>query len=420
MENRESGVSLSEIFKVIVKKIWLVILVAALFLAAAVFAVHFWYNRTTQTYSISYTIEFPGLENNEYPDGTPFRYNSVVSPSVLQSIVGSNDALSGIDVEKMVREDDIDLVLTSGANSAENSFTLTVGVGYFKNGSQAAAFMRAVAEYPVERAKSISQGIAADGYLSVFDNANAFQTKIDALSDQREYVLSRYDDMIAALSVEYTFNGRTLADYRAEAALVFDESAEEYLDALLATGHYVLDYEQYAESAQPRIDTIQKSIAENELRIAALVEQRDSATDSSYLESYNSRIAELTEENVDLRLQIEDIQASLDWINSDSRDADIADFTSRLNACRNLLASVTSTYKAVYSNYFDSISGVVYTTNKLTAQGGINVFAAAVAGAVVGAILAGIGICIKDLPSYMRQRRENASSENDQDVSAEQ
>ena len=178
--------------------------------------------------------------------------------------------------------------------------------------------------------------------------------------------------------------------------------------------------EQYAESAQPRMDTIQKSIAENELRIAALVEQRDSATDSSYLESYNSRIAELTEENVDLRLQIEDIQASLDWINSDSRDADIADFTSRLNACRNLLASVTSTYKAVYSNYFDSISGVVYTTNKLTAQGGINVLAAAIAGAVVGAILAGIGICIKDLPSYMRQRRDDAASENDQDVSAEQ
>ena len=119
-------------------------------------------------------------------------------------------------------------------------------------------------------------------------------------------------------------------------------------------------------------------------------------------------------------MQIEDIQASLDWINSDSRDADIADFTSRLNACRNLLASVTSTYKAVYSNYFDSISGVVYTTNKLTAQGGINVFAAAIAGAVVGAILAGIGICIKDLPSYMRQRRDDAASENNQDVSAEQ
>ena len=53
MENRESGISLSEIFKVIVKKIWLVILVAALCMAAAVCAVHFWYNRTTSSDDVS-------------------------------------------------------------------------------------------------------------------------------------------------------------------------------------------------------------------------------------------------------------------------------------------------------------------------------------------------------------------------------
>lgn len=423
MENQEKGVSVSEIFKVIFRRVWWVIGITAAFMLIFVLIIQLWYNRENQTYSLTYTIDFPGLQNNVYPDGTPFRYSSVVSEETLKTIVEGDSELAGTDVETMVYEDDIQLVFTSvsAENSqsgvAESYYVLTVGAKYFADSEHAVAFLRAVAEYPVTRAQQIAADIAADGYLIIFDEATTFEAKIGALASQRDYILSKYDEMISALSGEYTLNGRTLTDYRAAAAAAFQSSDEVYLNSLLATGHYVLNHEQFSANAQAQINDLEKQIDDNLARIDALVEQRDNATNSGYLESFNTQIANLTVANVNLQLQIEDIQASLDWINSPDRDNDIASFTARLNAYRSALLSATETFRTVYSDYFANMSDVTYSSNKIYAEGGINIILAAVIGAVIGFVLVSIAICIIDLPSYIRSRDRKAAAEGEDENS---
>ena len=68
MENEENGVSISEIFKVIFKRVWWVVGVTLAFLLLFVLVVQFWLNRQQQTYTVTYTIDFPGIEEGVYPD----------------------------------------------------------------------------------------------------------------------------------------------------------------------------------------------------------------------------------------------------------------------------------------------------------------------------------------------------------------
>ncbi len=411
MDNEERGVSIAEIFKVIFKRVWWVIGVTAACLLIFVLIVQLWYNRQNQTYSVSYTIDFPGIDEGNYPDGTPFRYSAAVSLAVLNDIVDGNEQLSGIDVEDMVNSDSISISQnvesyeSSSGTVVERSYTLTVGVKYFNSTDQAAAFLRAVSSYPVNRAREIVGNTAANGYLSIFDSASTFEAKIQALADQRDYLLGMYDEMISAMSGEYTTGGRTLTDYRAQVAETFSENDETYLNSVLTSGNYVLDYEQYSQTADAQIKALQQQIDDNQKRIDSLTALRNSLTDNgATLDAYDTLIAQLTDENTQLVQQQDKIEAVVEWINGESRDTDIADFTAQLNSYRDALNNVTSTFRTVSESYYDAMCDISYASNVITAQGGLNIVLAALIGAVLGFIVVSIVICIIDMPKYIRQR----------------
>ena len=78
MDNEEKGISIVEVFRLLYKRIWWVVASVIIFAALVSVIVQFWYNRQTQTYTVNYTIDFPGMSSGVYPDGTPVRYGSSV------------------------------------------------------------------------------------------------------------------------------------------------------------------------------------------------------------------------------------------------------------------------------------------------------------------------------------------------------
>lgn len=416
MDNKEKGISVAEIFKVIFRRVWWVVGVTLAFLLAFVLVVQFWYNRENRVYTITYTIDFPGVEDNIYPDGSQFKYSTIVSEDTLKAIVDSDEELAGIDVEAMTANDDIQLSVTyvsadeSISGIEQNNYVLTVSAKYFVDNEQAVAFLRAVAGYPVEQAKQIAAAIDVAAYLSIFDSADSFETMINALVSQREYILSKYDEMIGTLSGEYTFNGSTLTGYRAELEQIFDSADQQKLYDILATEYYVLNAEEFSTNAQAQIAAIEKQIAANQAKIDALIEQRENSN-SYYQEAFNTQIANLTTENIELNLQIEDIYKSLAWIESDTHDEDLENFMSLLNGYRSELYEATQTFRIIYADYFENMCDVTYSANKIELEGGMNVVLAAVIGAIVGFVVVSIVICAIDLPAYLRAR--NSAGEDD-------
>lgn len=420
MENKEKGISVAEIFKVVFNRVWWVVGVTLAFLFVFVIVVQFWYNRENRVYTVTYTIDFPGVENNIYPDGSQFRYSVIISADTLNTIVSNNEELADIDVDDMVANDNIQLTVSyvsaddSISGVEQNNYVLTVSAKYFSDNEQAVTFLRAVAEYPVKLAKQLVDEIDVAAYLSIFDSADSFEAKISALVSQRDYILAKYDEIIDAISGEYMFNGSTLTKYRAELEQIFDSADQQYLNYVLSTQYYVLNDEEYSANAQAQINTIEKQIETNLAKIEALIEQRENSS-SYYQEAFNTLIAELTTENVELSSQLEDIYKTLEWIESDSHDEDLENFLSLLNGYRSELYEATQIFKTIYADYFENMCDVTYSANKITVEGGFNLVFAALVGAIAGFVVVSIVICVIDLPAYLRSRDGDGEEDSSDD-----
>ncbi len=423
MNNEENGVSIAEIFKVIFHRVWWVVGVTVAALIAGILIVQFWYNRTVQTYTISYTIDFPGILDNVYPDGTIYRYSSVISPDVLNEIVEGDEQFSGIDVQDMVEDDGIQISTTtvysdeSDTTTATNYYSLTVSAKYFSSSTQAAAFMRAVAGYPVTKVNTIIAQTVNNTYLTIYGTATSFEAKIDALANQRDYLIEKYDELIENMSGEYVIEGKTLTEYRTEVADIFDENAQEEVTSILLANNYVLAYEQYADTAEAKIDYLKKQIQTNDAIIQALQEAMKSGIYD--LEPYNALIAEYTIANAELKNQITEIENTLSWIEGESRDEDIESFTAVLDDYCDMLNTAVQTYKTVSQIYYEEMCDVTYMANSITAEGGLNLALAAIVGAVIGFIAVCIIICIIDMPKYLKEREKSRASATQSDEKEE-
>lgn len=420
MDNEEKGISIVEVFRLLYKRIWWVVASVIIFAALVSVLVQFWYNRQTQTYTVNYTIDFPGMSSGVYPDGTPVRYGSSVSLAALESIVAADPSLAGINVLDMFNDGDIKFVQNDEVQAdgtTRTSFSLTVGVKYFYTAEQAKTFIRAVAGYPVTRAVQISGGLAHSSGIEAYTAADTFEDKLSALSDQRDYLLDMYDRMIAATSEQYTSDGRTLANYRSEVSSIFQSSDEAYLQSLVQTSSCVINYQKFISEYPARVASIQSEINSNNAKIAAqeaardeLIEKLNSgAIASADLLPFNQLIAKYTADNDALQTQLEEIQKTWEWVQSadgdyTKLDSDVQAILTQMDKYATLLGDVASTFKNVYSSYFDDLSDVSFSSNVLEAQGGINIIIAAAMGAVLGFVIAGVVICIIDVPKYLKSR----------------
>ena len=96
-EREEEGITLGELFRVIFKRVWVVVGVTLAITAIAVLIVALLINTSRKEYRLEYTIEFPGHENSRYPDGTAFRYQNLLSLATLNAVKASDEAFASVD-----------------------------------------------------------------------------------------------------------------------------------------------------------------------------------------------------------------------------------------------------------------------------------------------------------------------------------
>lgn len=421
----EKGMSIGEIFKVILKRIWWVVAAAAAAMIVLVCVVQFWYNPNKQTYSASYEIRLPS--GDAYPDGTTLRFSDSVLLENLQIIKDESllpetkrtGKFAGIDIEKMVEEDDIEFLQTIEKKEDDNyeyHNTIRITKKYFKNKEQAADFVRAVVEFPVNNAKYIVNNMNYTERLLRYDNYKTYEEKINALINQKNYIVTMYEKISSLYSGEYVPAGldpdKTIDDYIRDLNDVFDLREQEAVRNTFSTKYYVWDTETYLTTADDMIKTLEIKIVENENRITALREERDKLKDSfgSIQETieFDKIIAQLTDEKAVMSNDIKKTQETLTKIPSytsgEGKAAKDA-FDKRLDDIRNQLEEATQTMKKVNVATYEEKSQAIYVNNKIVVDGGINIIIAAVLGAVAGFAIAAVVIFIIDYPKYKRAKQ---------------
>lgn len=423
----EKGISLGEIFKVIFKRIWWVVAAAAAVMIVLVCLVQFWYNPNKQSYTASFELRLPS--GDTYPDGTALRLADSVLLENLQIIKDESllpeakrtGKFADIDIEKMVEEDDIEFLQTiekKEDDTYEYFNTIKVTKKYFKNKEQAADFVRAVVEFPVTKSMYIVENINYFERLSRIDLYDNYNERVNALIDQKNYIVSIYQELANKYSGTYVPEGLnstlTLDDYIRSFVNYFDSTKQNEIWNKINDKRYIYDTETYVNNAQTEINLIQRDIEKNELLIKALKAERDALLAQlkddyvKEIEPYETKIADLVVQNVNLQYSISEKEKNLESIlnytegagkaEKDALDKELADI-------REELVEFTKTAVKVRIATYEDKAEVIYVNNKIVAKGGLNIIIAAGLGAVLGFVIAGAVIFIIDYPKYKRAKQ---------------
>ena len=441
----ESGITFGEILHLIKKRVWWILGISVIVAIIAALAVGLVFNRGKNDYTLTFIVDFPGVENNEYPDGTSFNYEEIVYSDQLEAAKASNESFSEIDTAKMAAGD-ITIVaetreVTSGTTTTtENtgSYTITVSSAYFTDEDQATAFLRAVLDQTIARVNEIAAGMDFTANLSAYTAASTYDAQLTALRDQQTFLLARYDELIATGKYDsFTYDGKSLSTLRAEAAGGI-ETRLSALETDLANNHYLLD-QSLVETVLVDIRSLQREKEQNEQSIAALrkacaeflaqINDSGSGDGSSgsaqiieSLASFTSRIATLQESNAKIDFQITELYESIGYKDTDSNGIweeppktttpDDTQFKEAVEALRTTISENTTTAKNAIVALYDAESEIVYRQSGVAViDNGTNVILVTVAGFIVAFLLACIIFCAADYPAYKKARDAKAAEE---------
>ena len=441
----ESGITFGEILHLIKKRVWWILGISVIVAIIAALAVGLVFNRGKNDYTLTFIVDFPGVENNEYPDGTSFNYEEIVYSDQLEAAKASNESFSEIDTAKMAAGD-ITIVaetreVTNGTTTTtENtgSYTITVSSAYFTDEDQATAFLRAVLDQTIARVNEIAAGMDFTANLSAYTAASTYDAQLTALRDQQTFLLARYDELIATGKYDsFTYDGKSLSTLRAEAVGGI-ETRLSALETDLANNHYLLD-QSLVETVLVDIRSLQREKEQNEQSIAALQEacaeflaqindsgSGDGSSGSAQiiesLASFTSRIATLQESNAKIDFQITELYESIGYQDTDSNGVweapaetttpDDTQFKEAVEALRTTISENTTTAKNAIVALYDAESEIVYRQSGVAViDNGTNVILVTVAGFIVAFLLACIIFCAADYPAYKKARDAKAAEE---------
>lgn len=455
-EREEQGLTIGEYFRIIFKRVWWVLGATLAGLVIVALLVGLWYNKSHTTYSISYRVVYYA-GSSQYPDGTTIIIEDSISEDVITRIKngdfsdeGSEDEFADVDIDTMLEEGDISITLPSEDDEDSTDlyiyYTINVGGRYFTDSKQAKSFLQKVASYTTTRAAEISSEIAYDKYLTAYtaaaksDNAT-FSTLISYLESEKEYLQSKYNALANYGNDELATNALLLSN-------ILTDTEVSYMNTRISNKYLQRNYEQYIAMAEYNVRNYSVAIKDINAKIAAQKEVRaEAAAQSSSqmntgvtLSEYDSAISSLTSSKESDIAAIESICRTLTAMTGatvtykydstaeaekmytlsatqNGTAVEISDLTTTEDYIKEIntlitemdgyyddLVEAAATAKTLISKMYETQGKAVYKSSGITTDGGINIFLAAIIGAVLGFAVAALVICIKDAPAYRRRK----------------
>ena len=97
----EEGLSLLDLWKLIVKRKFLVLILFGFITISTLLFILYIYNPLRSSYEVSFSYQWEGIENNKYANGMVFNEYELISLTNLNEIKNSKEEFSAIDTEKL-------------------------------------------------------------------------------------------------------------------------------------------------------------------------------------------------------------------------------------------------------------------------------------------------------------------------------
>ena len=428
----ESGITFGEICHLVKKRIWWILGISVIVALVASLLFGFVINRGKNDYSVTFMVEFPGVSDRQYPDGTTFNHASMVYAAQLEAAKASNESFANIDIDGMSSNGGISISAeTTGENNTTvytGVYTITVSSAYFDSADQASDFLRAVLDQTIATVNAKISGMDFTARLSGYDSLNgytAYGDRLAILRRQQDYILERYaavtgdtqsdsdtttQTQTTATYGSFQYEGKSISALYAEAQTVSNLLSD--LEKNYETNRFVyLPEDSNAEDYKDAAEGWAKQIKNNEEEMLFYKEQfANSVITAGY---YEQRVLELEQENRGLEAQIEAIGYTYEQTggtvsespNADTIRAANTTFGQEVDALFETIKTNSETAKSALVALFAAESQIVYQQSGVTTiVNTTNIILVAVAALVVAFLIACIVFCAADYPAYKRER----------------
>ena len=428
----ESGITFGEICHLVKKRIWWILGISVIVALVASLLFGFVINRGKNDYSVTFMVEFPGVSDRQYPDGTTFNHASMVYAAQLEAAKASNESFANIDIDGMSSNGGISISAeTTGENNTTvytGVYTITVSSAYFDSADQASDFLRAVLDQTIATVNAKISGMdftaGLSGYESL-DGYTAYGDRLAILRRQQDYILERYAAVTGdtqsdsdtttqtqptATYGSFVYEGKSISALYAEAQTVSTLLSE--LEKNYETNRFVyLPEDSNAEKYKEAAEGWAKQIKNNADEMLFYKEQfLNSVITAGY---YEQRVLVLEQENLGLEAQIEAIGYTYNKENGSAEPASDADtiraantkFGERVDNMFETIKTNSETAKSALVALFAAESQIVYQQSGVTTiVNTTNIILVAVAALVIAFLIACIVFCAADYPAYKRER----------------
>ncbi|MBO4411351.1 MAG: hypothetical protein J5794_04115 [Lachnospiraceae bacterium] len=361
-------------------KKWLLLCAISGIVAIAVFlVVTLAVNKGAKQYSAVFSFSFPDKRTGRYPDGTSFSYSDFLSEENVEETLKANAAKFGKLTFNGVSKN---LTITreyEENDKKEKTYTgrwiLTAKASYFGSQDDFVEFVTALLGQEVIRIQKIAEGLYYDSYLDAFDAASTFQSKLSYLAKQKSSILERYDSWIEDYGQQFSVDYPILR-YRNDVETAFSSETYNRLKNELSRRQYTFDSAlETAENLKISIELLMDESEDNEKKIQNLndalktlreTEISADITSKSNETLYYETIATLTQRQVDIEREIENINIQLDNIVlTDETQA----YLQKLQNVRGILAQETKTLSRVTKLVYDEKTEFSIDTSTLKSSG---------------------------------------------------
>ena len=381
-EYGETEIDLVQLLLVYVKKWWLLGIISLVAAVAVFFVVSKVLNKKSRTYEITYTFSFPEIDKKKvakekddeiqnerdlYPDGTTYTIYDILNADIINVAINSN-----VEAFKTFKAEEIPSVLFVSQEYEENAQKEKLNTGrlvlkgqasYFIDAETFQKFTKALLEAEGKKIKDMSQNLYYFTYLDSYDKADTFKAKLAYLKKQKEYIKSFYDTWIENYGQQYTAD-YPIIRYSEDMESAFSQDDYDKLSYELAKRQYTFDAaSDEATTLRISIEILSDEHDDNSKKIENLVKAleelrksdpgsstTDPTTGKTNESAYYDTIAKLTQRQVDIERQIDDIETQIKNITA---KAATDQYIAKLDAVRATLADQT--------NILRKVANLVYT-----------------------------------------------------------
>ena len=289
--------------------------------------------RTSCEAKFRFQVVYTASSSDRFTSGQYF-----TEEETLNAVKSSDERFAGLNVKNLLPNGKYPIAVAQVFEREEDRivdtyYTISVSGRAFSDARSAREFVRALAESVKDRAVADAQALSAEdedgfnGYqaqLREYENAETYEEKLSLLSEQRNYLLTLYNDWIDQYGNLYQIKAanKSLADLREAVRQSMSDTKYNELMLELGANAYIPDSEN-GVTLRSRLNTYNEQLDLNRRKLenlktelSSLVDQYKNfdGTSSSLMPQFgefHSRIAALTEENADLQKKIDTIEELL-------------------------------------------------------------------------------------------------------------